>query len=220
MDQKWKKLRLHSKKTWKFLWDDDSVWSWLANVIIAFLVIRFILYPVLGVVLGTSYPIVAVISESMEHGTHNDIICSRHFKEFPESFDQFWLVCGEWYKKRGISKEQFKTFPFHNGFRKGDVIVLWRADKDNLDLGDILVFQGTKPQPIIHRIVKIWEENGEYFYQTKGDHNKKSIGGSFGEEKIAEERVFGKGIFRVPYLGWVKILFVDAVKPLGIRIEK
>jgi signal peptidase I len=213
-------MKEHLKKTWNFFWNDDSVWSWLANIIVAFLVIRFIVYPVLGLLLGTSFPIVAVISESMEHGTHNDIICGSKYVEFPESFDNYWTVCGQWYKSNGITKEEFKKFPFKNGFRKGDVIILWRAHKDNIKLGDVLIFQGSKPQPLIHRVVKVWEENEQFFYQTKGDHNSDSISGNLGEKKISEDRVYGKGIIRVPYLGWMKILFVDAVKPLGINIQR
>ena len=80
----WKAL---TKKTWDFFWKDDSVWSWVVNIVVAFLVIRFLLYPVLGLVLGTSYPIVAVVSESMEHGLHNDNLCGQYIEEFSESYD-------------------------------------------------------------------------------------------------------------------------------------
>jgi len=142
------------------------------------------------------------------------------FIEFQESFDNYWDNCGSWYEKRNITKSQFKKFPFKNGFRKGDVIVLWRANRNNLDVGDVLIFQGNKPQPIIHRVVKTWKEDSKYYYQTKGDHNSQSIGIGLGETKISEDRIFGQGLFRIPYLGWMKILFVDAVKPLGITIEK
>ena len=83
-----------------------------------------------------------------------------------------------------------------------------------------MIFQGNRPQPIIHRVVKLWEEDGESYYQTKGDHNSASISGQYGETQISEERVFGKGVVRLPYLGWLKILFVDAVKPLGINIQR
>jgi len=214
-------LKRHSKHAWKFFWHEDSVWSWLANVIVAFLVIRFIVYPLLGIILGTGFPIVAVVSESMEHGLHKSMLCGQPFKEYRESFDNYWQACGSWYEQQGITKEQFLDFPFSDGFRKGDVIVLWRAGRKNLDIGDILIFQGHRPQPIIHRIVEIREEEGAVFYQTKGDHNSNTNGGGpLDENKIGEERVLGQGIIRIPYLGWVKILFVEAVRPLGIIIER
>lgn len=215
-------LKRHSKRVWRFFWQEDSVWSWIANIIVAFLVIRFAVYPLLGIMLGTGFPIVAVVSESMEQGLHQGILCGQQFDEFGESFDNYWEVCGKWYEQKGITKEQFRQFPFPQGFRKGDVIILWRANEDNLNVGDILVFQGHRPQPIIHRVVKAWPENesGKYFYQTKGDHNSASIDGASGETQIGKERILGKGLLRIPYLGWVKILFVDAVRPFGIEIQR
>jgi len=205
------------KKVWNFFWHDDSVASWAANVVVAFVVIRFLLYPLLGIVLGTSFPIVAVVSESMEHGLHEGRLCGNYYDEFKESFDNYWDACGSWYEQRGISKAQFKDFSFPNGFNKGDVILLWRANEKNLEVGDILIFEGGRPQPIIHRTVNIFEEEGERLYQTKGDHNNGMIPG---EDKIEESRIYGQGLLRVPYLGWVKILFVDLVRPLGWNIQK
>ncbi|MBW2993462.1 hypothetical protein KY317_02720, partial [Candidatus Woesearchaeota archaeon] len=54
-------------KTWDFIWNSNSVWSWIVNIILAFVIIKFLLYPGLGLVTGTSHPIVAVVSNSMEH---------------------------------------------------------------------------------------------------------------------------------------------------------
>jgi signal peptidase I len=214
------KIKNYAKKFWHFFWVDESIWSWILNIIVAFVLIKFIVYPLLGLMLGTSYPIVAVVSESMEHGLHEKVICGQHFDEFKYSFDNYWNACGNWYDSVDISKNEFQQFPFKNGFEKGDVIILWRAEPTKISVGDVIVFQGNKPQPIIHRVVKLWPEDGNYYFQTKGDHNSASITGNLGETKISRERIYGKGIIRLPYLGWVKILFVDAMKPLGINIEK
>lgn len=208
------------KRFWNFLWHDDSIWSWLLNIVVAFLVIRFIVYPVLGVLLGTGFPIVAVVSESMEHGLHHGVLCGRSVPDFKDSVDNYWDICGKWYEERGIGKDAFLQFPFPHGFDKGDVIILWRAHEKNLNVGDILVFQGSRPQPIIHRLVDKRKDADGYWYQTKGDHNMESIEGDYGETNISPERIYGKGIVRIPYLGWVKILFVDALRPLGIVIER
>ncbi len=215
MAKKWKE---QGKKAWQFFWHGDSFASLLANIVVAFIIIKFILYPLLGLTLGTSFPIVAVISESMEHGLHDGRLCDAYLTDFKESFDNYWEVCGNWYKQQGISKEEFKSFHFDQGFNKGDVILLWRANSNNIHLGDILIFHSSRPQPIIHRVVKIWQEDGKYYYQTKGDHNSDSIPGE--ETKIDESRIYGKGVLRIPYLGWVKILFVEAVRPLGWNIQK
>ena len=199
------------KQAWHFFWHEDSVASWIVNLVVAFFAIKFIVYPLLGLLFGTSFPIVAVISESMEHGLHNGILCGQRFESFPYSFDNYWNVCGYWYEDRGIDKEQFQSFPFQDGFDKGDVIILWRAN--NLKVGDILVFQADRPQPIIHRIVHIGEEDGKPSYQTKGDHNIQSY--PF-ESDITPDALFGKAVFRIPYLGYVKIWFVEILQALHI----
>lgn len=217
---KFGRIRYHSKRAWDFFWNDDSIWSWLANIAVAFLVIRFAVYPLLGIVLGTSFPIVAVVSESMEHGLHNQELCGQKLDDFKESFANYWDVCGRWYENNDITKEKFKKFPFRDGFNKGDVIILWRAREGNVHSGDILVFEGDRPQPIIHRVVAAYQENGKKYYHTKGDHNEDSLPGPSGETKISENRLLGKGLVRIPYLGWIKILFVDAVRPFGWVIER
>lgn len=206
------------KKTWQFLWQSNSPWSWFVNIILAFILIKFVIYPFLGLLFGTSYPIVAVISESMEHGLSDQYLCGRRFADLKESDDNYWQICGDWYENNNISQNQFQKFPFQNGFNKGDIVIAWRAKPENLEIGDILIFQGGKPQPIIHRLVKRWQEKGNFYFQTKGDHNKDSLAGPLGETKINEERMLGKGLLRLPYLGWIKIIFVQAVKPLGWTI--
>ena len=62
-------------KTWKFIWDNDSPLSWILNVIIAFILVKFIIYPGLGLLLGTTHPVVAVVSGSMSHNLENGQIC-------------------------------------------------------------------------------------------------------------------------------------------------
>ncbi len=208
------------KKIWNFLWKDDSYWSWIANIIIAFFLIRFIFYPLLGVIFGTGFPIVAVLSESMEHSTHNYQICGQSYPDFKDSLDNYWNECGDWYEKKGISKSQFQEFPFDGGFNKGDMIFVWGSKPKNINLGDVIIFKGSRAQPIIHRVVDKWVVEEDYYFQTKGDHNSASITGYLGETKIPEDRILGKAVLRIPYLGWVKLLFVQAVKPFGIEITR
>jgi signal peptidase I len=232
-------VKRHSKKVWDFFWNEDSVASFFANVLVAFLVIYFILYPVLGMVLGTSFPIVAVVSESMEHSASavcqeidqvsgrcskysstTKTICGNNIDNFLDSFDNYWDVCGYWYDERRIPKEQFDSFPMKNGFNKGDVIILFESTPQNTDVGDVLIFQANRAQPIIHRVVDKYEELGVTFYQTKGDHNSNTISSPLQENKIHENRVFGKAWIRLPYLGWIKILFADLVSLVGIKIVR
>ncbi|MBS3141657.1 signal peptidase I [Candidatus Woesearchaeota archaeon] len=184
------------KKIWNFIWHDDSWLAWFVNLILAFIIVKFIIYPLLGFALATNLPVVAVISGSMEH---------------PGSFNDWWQSQESWYTQNNISLETFKFFPLKNGFNKGDVIFL--TGHGTIEVGDVIVFQGYSNNPIIHRVVKIETENNKNFYTTKGDFNRDS---SFdlGEVNIPEERIIGKAVFKVPYLGWIKILFSDLVNSI------
>lgn len=187
-----KKMTL--KKIWQFLWNDNSIWSWLVNAILAFLIVKFLLYPGLGLALGTTHPVVAVVSSSMHHSAE---------------LEQWWQEKGSWYEQHGFTKEQFQQFSFPNGFSKGDIIVL--RNPKSAEVGDVIVFQGRSRNPIIHRMVALSNKEGKVFYTTKGDANPDSSL-ELGEVNIAHETVIGKAWFRIPYLGWIKIGFTELIR--------
>ncbi len=197
------------KKIWHFIWEDDSIWSWLANIVIAFVLIKFIVYPGLGFILQTSHPVVAVVSESMEHDGN---------------FNNWWEQSSKWYIDNGIDKENFENFPLKNGFNKGDIMVLKGKNPENIEVGNIIVFWSTKRDPIIHRVVKRWEENGKYYYQTKGDNyktNPASIKSSFLDEtRISQEQIVGNAVLKIPLLGYIKIWFVEAINIIKELVQK
>lgn len=195
----WPEFKKVCQAVWHFIWEDDSLASWIVNVALAFVLIKFIVYPGLGFLLGTSFPIVAVISGSMEHDG---------------SFDAWWGGQSSWYEERGISKSSFTSYPFKNGFNRGDIIVLRGAPKGKIRQGDVLVFKSSyRPEPIIHRVVGMRDEDGVLLYQTKGDHNP----GSWDFEKsVMHDTVVGKAYFRIPLLGYIKIGFVSLLRLLHI----
>jgi len=208
------------KEFWYFIWEDDSVLSWVVNIVLAFVLIKFIVYPSLGFMLTTSHPVVAVVSESMEHSINQDYnkiyrLCDETFKEKERvNLDKYWESCGSWYVTNfGIKKDQFEEYPFKNGFNKGDIMVLKGVDHSVANLGEVIVFTSNKPDPIIHRVVRQWQSDKQTFYHTKGDHNKGSIQepGKIDETRIHQDQVIGKAVFRIPYLGYIKIWFTQAV---------
>lgn len=199
----WKKTL---KKVWYFIWEDNSIWSWIANIILAFILIKFIVYPSLGFMLNTTHPVVAVVSESMEHNN---------------GFDSWWDKASKWYIDNGVNKEDFGKFPLRNGFNKGDIMLLKGKDSEDIKVGDVVVFWSAKRDPIIHRIVGKWQDDGTYYFQTKGDNyktNERPIKTPFLDEtKVSSEQIVGNAIFRIPLLGYIKILFVEiVVEPLRI----
>lgn len=199
-------------KIWYFLWEDDSLLSWAVNIVLAFVLIKYLVYPGLGMVFGTTHPIVAVISGSMEHDG---------------SFETWWNspACNgractqeEYYSRFNVSKDGFTKFSFRNGFNKGDIMILIGSTPRTTQVGDIIVFYNLRNEPIIHRVVRKWSEEGDTYYQTKGDHNLASIkdasGNALDETRIPSDKVIGKAVVRVPMLGWIKITAVCAINTI------
>jgi len=219
-------LKAMWKKTWHFIWEEDSLLSWVVNVVLAFVLIKFIVYPGLGFMLDTSHPIVAVVSGSMEHKTvpmcmQNDIygrcvsyasgkyeICGKSVDYRRNlNLEDFYSICGSWYNSVNISKDDFSKFPLTNGFNKGDIMILY--GRNEVVVGDVIVFQAERPDPIIHRVVSKKDVNGEKVFKTKGDHNQDSY---YFEASISQDEIIGKAVFRIPLLGYVKIWAVDLVR--------
>ncbi len=197
------------KKVWHFIWEDNSVWSWIVNIALAFVLIKYVVYPGLGFLLSTSHPVVAVVSESMEHNSN---------------FNDWWEKSGKWYESNSIMKDNFIGFPSKNGFNKGDIMVLKGKNPENIMVGDIVVFWSARKDPIIHRVVKKWQENGIYYFQTKGDNyrtNPVSISNMvLDETRISQEKIVGNAVLRIPFLGYIKIWFVDAISFLSSILQK
>lgn len=176
------------KKLWHFIWYDDSLASWIVNLILAFVLVKFIIYPGIGLVLGTQFPIVAVVSGSMEHEGMG--------------FEGWWARNAEWYERKNISQTDFEDFRYKNGFNKGDIMFLKGAELKNIKVGDVIVYETPlHNNPIIHRVVEIGD--GEFI--TKGDNNYKA---DPPVDFIQIERT-GKAVIKLPLLGWIKIWFVE-----------
>ena len=193
-----KNIKKTLKQLWWFIWESNSIGSWIVNIILAFVLIKFIVYPSLGFVLQTSYPIVAVVSSSMEHTS---------------DFDGWWGSSGGWYSNQAITKEEFMSFPLKNGFNKGDIMVLKGKKPADIKEGDVIVFKSKRPDPIIHRVIKTWKEEDIYYFHTKGDNNADSIKNTLLDEtKISQEQLIGKAVVRIPLLGYIKIWFVELIQ--------
>ena len=274
-------LKQSIKKSWNWIWHSDSIFSWIVALLLIFLIVKYIFFPTLSLIMGTVLPLAGVESSSMDHQMTKDDkgnlgICGNLYlkdeKQYLD-FDEYWETCGDWYEENQITQEQFSEFSLKNGFKKGDIIIVWGRFQPKI--GDIIIFQANKesraPRPIIHRIVSM-ENNTiesrsfrfsryrtvlieecefkvdddlsisnvdsiaikrstvmssvsleEVFdhvimenntIQTKGDHNEVQLTGSNNiyhtdETTITQDRIIGKAVFKIPYLGWVKIWFVE-----------
>jgi len=217
-----KEAKNNIKKSWNWIWHSDSIWSWIVALIIIYVFIKLIFFPGLSLITGSSLPLAGVESSSMDHQIIKDstglfILCDKKYirqnKETINSLDDYWEVCGDWYEKEEITKQEFSKFPLKNGFEKGDIIFVWGRFKPKI--GDVIIFEAnpesSAPRPIIHRIVNI---NKQGIIQTKGDHNADQLTQSNNiyktdETNILPEKLVGKAIFKIPYLGWPKIWAVE-----------
>jgi signal peptidase I len=177
------------KKFWSFL-QKDSWQSFVVTLILAFVIIKFIFFPLLSLLTGTVLPLVIVESCSMHH----------HEGGFEKTFTS--LV----YSQNNISIENTFSWPFQNGFSKGDIIFVVAAK--NLKVGDVIIFNGGARHPLIHRLISI---DGEV-YATKGDNYKTNSAQLLAEKAISEDQLVGKALFRVPAIGWIKLIFFEAAR--------
>jgi len=178
------------QKFWHFL-KQDTFSSWLVSLILIFIAIKFILFPLLSLITGTQLPLVVVESCSMHHNA---------------DFERWWAQNGLWYEKQGITKSQFEDFTLKNGFTKGDIILV-RGAKE-IDKGNVIIFIAGTRYPIIHRIIS------EAPLGTKGDNNAEQLSI---ERGISREQILGKAVGKVPLLGWVKLIFFEPFKPSAER---
>ncbi|MEM2954940.1 MAG: signal peptidase I [Candidatus Nanoarchaeia archaeon] len=180
------------KKIWHFLWESDSILSWLIDLILIFLIVKFIVFPLFSLILATPLPFVIIESGSMHH---------------EGSFDSWFLLHGSWYLENNITIQEIKTWPWSNGLDKGDIIIVKGLKDYNYKKGDVIVFQISQQRtPIIHRIVDIKTEDNETLFSTKGDHND----GQWPYElTIKKEQIIGKATARIAKIGWIKLAFVE-----------
>jgi signal peptidase len=175
-------------KVWHFLAHEDSALSFVADAIIVLIIGKFVVLPLLGLMFGTQFPLVAVVSGSMEHDG---------------SFNQWWFQQQSWYADNNITKEQFMQFPQHDGFNKGDVFIVQGAAFENIKVGDVIVYNiPDKSDPIIHRVIARTNDT----LVTKGDANNGQL--SF-ELSVTKEQVKGLAKYKIPYIGWFKVGLVE-----------
>lgn len=99
---------------------------------------------------------------------------------------------------------------------KGDLLFLRGMDAEHIKEqdsdheGDIIVYdakglwEGAPEEPIVHRVVDKYYEDGRWYFITKGDANAK-----VDKEPVSASRILGVVCGKVPYVGWVKIVMSD-----------
>lgn len=184
------------KKFWDLLWKDDSWKGWLFSIIFIFIFIKLIFFPVLSLATGTALPLAIVESCSMYH--ENNLFSNTQ---------KWWVDHTAKYSRLSINLDEWNTFSLKRGFNKGDILFALRANPEKLEVGDVIIFEAGHTNPLIHRIVRVKEENGEKIFSTIGDNNPGQLEV---EQEITEDQLIGKAVFRLtPYAGWLKLIFFE-----------
>jgi hypothetical protein len=159
----------------------------IIEIILVFIFIKFLFISGVGYIAGVDNPFGAVLSGSMEHDGN---------------FTKWWSIHSNQYKTWNINESEFKNFPFTNGLDKGDVVFF--VAPNNIEVGDIIIFEYSNNRLLLHRVVSIDPLN------TQGDANFEQLPNE--ESNIASERIIGKIVFKLPYLGYVRCWIEDIRK--------
>ena len=181
LSQKTKKTTEKESKT---TWRKDIIEIGFFIVIAVILVLSF--NQILGLFLHTSTPLVVVTSESME--------------------PSYW----------GSNRADHGGA---NDIRK-DMLIVRGVDPSEIKVGDTIVFNYINHTqdvdiPIVHRVNRVYQDtNGDYWFTTKGDNyvtNDEFIQFiRIDELNIHEDRLVGKIVGRIPYLGGFYSYFQSA----------
>lgn len=90
--------------------------------------------------------------------------------------------------------------------KAGDVVVTYKEDNNIYNKGDVITFVSNNNGgiTITHRVKEVYNVNGEYSYQTKGDNNNTAD-----SEVIKSDYVLGKVIFKIPKAGYIQQFLVS-----------
>ncbi|MBN1785447.1 MAG: signal peptidase I [Candidatus Methanofastidiosa archaeon] len=162
------------------------------------IILYFIIQISLVFATGVDDPVSVVISGSMDHRGYD--------------FDQWWEMKGEEYSLFGITKDDFLSYEYKDGFSRGDILLITDIAVQDIKVGDVIVFsRGEDTIPIVHRVVSISYYEDEYYFITKGDYNP--IADNFqtdGVPGINEQNVLGEVSGILPEVGKITLFFRGA----------
>lgn len=85
----------------------------------------------------------------------------------------------------------------------GDIAIIKKCSINDVEIGDIIEYRKENIS-VIHRVIDIIQENGEFFIVAKGDNNDSE------DKKVSEDQLLGKYLFKVRYLGYPAVWMANA----------
>lgn len=87
----------------------------------------------------------------------------------------------------------------------GDIILVQGQEFENIEQGDIAVYESGSPDqsiPVIHRVVA----KHDNYLETQGDNNRGQL--EF-EKRVEPEQIHGTAVVSIPKIGMVKLVTMD-----------
>ena len=81
-------------------------------------------------------------------------------------------------------------------YHVGSVVYVEKSSIDDIEVGDVITFYINDNTVVTHRVID--KDNDTESFHTKGDANETEDGGS-----VAYDKVDGKVVLNVPYLGYI-----------------
>ena len=95
----------------------------------------------------------------------------------------------------------------------GDVAIIEKCNANDVNVGDIIEYQ-MEGYTVIHRIIEKRQENGMFYFKTKGDNNEAED-----KNEVTEEQLIGKVIFKIRYIGYPAIWLHNLQEQERLDIE-
>lgn len=86
----------------------------------------------------------------------------------------------------------------------GDVAIIKKCTPNDIEVGDVIEYK-MPDFTVIHRVIEIKQQNGKFYFKTKGDNNDEPD-----KNLVEEDQLIGKYLFRVRYLGYPAIWITKA----------
>lgn len=82
--------------------------------------------------------------------------------------------------------------------KPGDIVVAKQIDPEKVKVNDVITYRNNQQTLVTHRIIELVTNDGEVFFQTKGDANNVED-----EGLISSEQLVGLLFFHIPKAGYI-----------------
>lgn len=105
------------------------------------------------------------------------------------------------------------TASMYPELKVGDLAIIKKCTPNDVKVQDIIEYQ-MEGYTVIHRIKKIYQKNGEFFFITKGDNNSHED-----NLPVSEDQLIGKVICKIPYVALPTIWIHNFNSKVQVEVE-